>query len=287
MNFGILTLATPHDYLKAIGLALSLKVSNPDVPLAVACHPRVRPLLAPYFDIVIDERPDIRGFAHKVYLDLYTPFERTLFFDSDVLVFKPVASFVQAWGYVPYVACGVYVTGGSSPFGFDREALLQQMGWERMVNIGGAGHAFFCKPTCESVFRRAREITANYNEIAINARYADEDVMNIVMTEFNLPPANRYPFTSRHLSAKKGTLEMDASLGKCCFELVENGLHLEPCMMHFAANEAPLTYTIQLLKLYSKFGLSTRDLYMLGALDLWEFYIKDPLRNKLRRLGLK
>ena len=77
MSFGILTLATPSDYLKAIGLALSLKVSNPGVPLAVACHPRIKPLLAPHFDFVIDEQPDIRGFAHKVYLDYYTPFEKT------------------------------------------------------------------------------------------------------------------------------------------------------------------------------------------------------------------
>jgi len=287
MNFGILTLATPNDYLKAIGLSLSLKVSNPGVPLAVACHSSIKPLLAPYFNYIIDEQPDIRGFAHKVYLDYYTPFDRTLFLDSDVLVFKPVASYIQAWGNVPYVACGNYVTGGSSSFGFDRSILLQRMGWEKLVCIDGAGHAFFCKPACEAVFIRAREITANYKEIAGNARYADEDVMSIVMTEFSLSPANGYPFTSRHLSAKRGTLEMDASLGKCCFELVESGLPLEPCMMHFAANEAPLAYTFQLLKLFSKFGLPTRDLYKLGAMDFWQRHIKLPLHYKLKDLGLR
>src|SRR5512139_505628 len=141
MSFGILTLATPNDYLKAIGLALSLKVSNPGVSLAVACHPVLRPLLAPHFDFVIDERPDIRGFAHKVYLDQYTPFDKTLFFDSDVLVFKPVAPFIHEWGDdAPYVATGRYVTGGSNAFGFDRDALLQRMGWKRLVCIDGAGH---------------------------------------------------------------------------------------------------------------------------------------------------
>lgn len=287
MSFGILTLATQDDYLKAIGLALSLKVSNPGVPLAVACHPRIRSLLTPHFDFVIDEQPDIRGFAHKVYLDHYTPFEKTLFLDSDILVFKPLAPFIQSWGDVPYIATGHYVTGGVSSFGFDRDALLKQRGWDKLVCIDGAGHAYFCKPACKAVFDRAREITSNYKEISVNARYADEDVINIVMTEFNLVPPSRYPFFSRHISAKKGTLNMDASLGKCCFELAETGLPYEPCMMHFAANEAPLSYTFQLLKLFSKFGLPIKDLYKMGAIDYWERHIKLPLHLWLRKRGLR
>ena len=88
--FGILTLATPNDYLKAIGLALSVRVSNPGVPVAVACSAKVRPFVAPYFDHVIAEQAGLRGFVHKVYLDRYSPFTETMFFDSDVLVFKPV-----------------------------------------------------------------------------------------------------------------------------------------------------------------------------------------------------
>jgi hypothetical protein len=283
-EFGILTLATPNDYLKAIGLALSLKVSNPGVPLAVACHPNLKSILAPHFDFVIDEQPDIRGFAHKVYLDCYTPFDKTLFLDSDVLVFKPVESYVKAWGNVPYVACGKYVTGGTSSFGFDRDALLQRMGREQLVCIDGAGHAFFCKPQCEAVFVRAREITSDYKAIAGNARYADEDVLNIVMTEFNLAPAKSYPFFSRFLSAKKGTMEMDVSVGRCGFELADLGQHMEPCMMHFAANEAPLTYTFQLSKLFSKFGLSRKGLFKMGAKDAWKWHIKSPLHNWLQRV---
>ena len=88
MPFGILTLATPDDYRKAIGLALSLRVSNPGVPTAVACSPKLSTRLAPYFDRVIDEDPTLRGFVHKVHLDRYSPFDDTFFFDSDVLVFR-------------------------------------------------------------------------------------------------------------------------------------------------------------------------------------------------------
>ena len=287
MSFGILTLATRNDYLKAIGLALSLKVSNPGVPLAVACQPHLKPLLAPYFDFVVDERSDIRGFAHKVYLDYYAPFDRTLFLDSDILVFKPVAPYIESWGDVPYVATGHYVNGGYSSFGFDRTALLQRMGWKHMVCIDGAGHAFFCKPACKAVFDRAREITANYKEIGGNAQYADEDVINIVMTEFNLAPPSRFPFFSRHLSARRGTWDMDASIGKCRGDRVETGESYEPCIIHFAANEAPLTYTIQLFKLFSKFGLPTKDLFKFGTELCWKWYVKSPVHNMLVKLGMR
>ena len=291
MNFGILTLATQDDYLKAIGLALSLKVSNPGVPLAVACNPpHLKPLLAPHFDFVIDQLPDVKGFAQKVYLDHYTPFDRTLFLDSDIFVFKPVAPFIQAWGDVPYVATGRYVTGGYSPFRFDRDALLKQRGWKQLVCIDGAGHAYFCKPECQAVFDRAREITANYKEIAGDIKYADEDVMNIVMTEFNVAPPSRHLFFSRYLSAKKGTLDMDASLGKCYFVQAGStlkGQPYEPCIMHFADSEAPLAYTIQLYKLFSKFGLPTKVLFKFGAKLFWKRHIKPPIFRGMKKLGIR
>ena len=65
-RYGVLTLATPNDYLKAIGLALSMRVSNPDVPTAIACSPKIRHLVAPYFDHVIDEKPQLHHIAFEV-----------------------------------------------------------------------------------------------------------------------------------------------------------------------------------------------------------------------------
>jgi len=78
-SFGFLTLATRADYLKAIGLSLSLEVSNPGVPRAVACSEDLFPLLEHYFDFLVPEVKGLKGFAHKVYLDVYTPFSKTMF----------------------------------------------------------------------------------------------------------------------------------------------------------------------------------------------------------------
>src|SRR6266568_541264 len=110
MTFGILTLATRSDYQQAIGLALSARVSNPGVPLAVACSPEVGPLLSPYFDKVVFEDPAVRGFAHKLNLDRYSPFEKTFFFDSDVLLFRPLHEVLNQWAGKSYTACGDYIS---------------------------------------------------------------------------------------------------------------------------------------------------------------------------------
>lgn len=272
--FGILTLATPNDYLKAIGLALSVRVSNPGVPIAVACSAKVRPLVAPYFDYVIEEQAGLKGFVHKVYLDRYSPFVETMFFDSDVLVFKPVRPYAESWGVGPYYACGHLMTNGVSTFGLDRAAVLKKIGKERLVVIDGAGHAFFRKPSCEAVFDLAREVTRQHKHYAGNIAYADEDVIDIVMTMLDLPPAPFGDFFARYLSAVPGTMEMDVTRQLCRFIAVVDGKPFEPCMVHFAANEASTAYTRQLFRLFKKFGVPTRGLLSVCAEDFYEREIK-------------
>lgn len=275
--FGILTLATPNDYLKAIGLALSVRVSNPGVPVAVACSAKVHALVAPYFDHVVEEQAGLRGFVHKVYLDRYSPFDETMFFDSDVLVFKPVRPYIDSWGPEPYRACGQFLADGQSTFGLDRAQVLRKIGKERLVVIDGAGHAFFRRPGCQEVFDLAREVTRQHKHYAGDIPYADEDVMDIVMTMLDLPPAPFTDFFSRYLSAVPGTMDMDATRARCTFIAVNGGKRCDPCMVHFAANESPVAYTRQLFILFRKFGVPTRGLFSLCASDLYQNQIKLPL----------
>ncbi len=289
-EFGILTCAAPNDYLKAIGLALSVRVSNPGVPIAIACSPKLRPLLAPHFDVVVDEATGIRGFEHKVHLDRYTPFKTTMFFDSDVLIFKPVRPFAEAWGNYAFRACGHYRSDGFSSFGMDRAAALRRLGKDQLVVIDGAGHSLFRLPESGPVWDRAREITAHHNEYFGKIQYADEDVLNYVMTEFDLPPAPIGEFFSRYLSAVPGTLKMNAAEGLCTFTRVDNGQPQSPCMMHFAANEAPFPYHRQLRLLYRKFGVDPSGLWRSAWDDYYATKIHAPLHrikfNTMKRLGL-
>jgi hypothetical protein len=284
MSFGILTLATQEDYKKAIGLALSVRVSNPGVPVAVACSPRVRELVSPFFDYVVEEDPSLRGFMHKLHLDRYSPFEETFFFDSDVFVFRSLGEIIEQWRPQPYTACGDYITSGISPFGLDRAKILRLIGYEKLVHIDGAGHAYFRKPQCHAVFDLAREVARDYHAYAGNIQFADEDVMDIVMTKLNLKPMSREGFWSRYLTAKPSSVKMDVSQGICTFLSADNGQREHPFMMHFAANEAPFVYTKQLSLLHQKFGLSTTGLINSAVKDYFVREIYWPLRWKAKSL---
>jgi hypothetical protein len=283
-SFGVLTLATPNDYLKAIGLALSVRASNPGVPVAVACPPRARPLLEPYFDHVIDERPGLRGFVHKVHLDHYSPFEETMFFDSDVLVFKPLQPYLDVWRKHPYTATGRYMATGKSAFGMDRQDMLRQLGKKELVVIDGAGHAYFRKPDCGVIFDEARSVTARHKEIMGPIPYADEDVMDYVMTKFDIPPMPKPDFFSRHISGRPGTVKMDATRAYCEFVFQDTGEPMRPCMMHFAANEAAFVYHWQLHKLFRKFGVKESGLLSSALHDFYELSIRLRLYTLKKRL---
>jgi hypothetical protein len=285
-TFGFLTLATPSDYYKAIGLALSLRVSNPGIPIAVACSERTRPLLEKYFDQVVIEIPNMRGFIHKVYLDKYSPFDRTMFFDSDVLVFKDVRPYARRWSGHGYTACGKYLKTGISTFGMDRARVLAKLGKPDLVVIDGAGHALFEKPACFEVFDFARHVSDHHAEYVGAKSYADEDVMDVVMTSMDKPPMPFEDFFSRYLSARKGTIRMDASQGRCDFLLADTGEPFSPCMMHFAANEAPLAYHFQLRRLFRKFDVDIPGFWRKAADDLYESEVKLPL-NRLKRWLLR
>jgi hypothetical protein len=283
-QFGILTLATPNDYLKAIGLALSVRVSNPGVPIAVACSAKVGALLKPYFDVVIEEKPGLRGFVHKVYLDQYSPFEETMFFDSDVFVFKPVMSYAEGWRKYPYTAAGKMQDWGKSTFGMDRVEMMRQLGKKEFVVIDGAGHAYFRKPDCFEIFDAARDVTARHAEIMGPIPYADEDVMDYVMTKYDIPPMPMPPFFSRYCSGVPGTVKVEPGQGTCEFVFQDTGEVMHPCMMHFAANEAPAIYHWKLYKLFKQFGVKAPGLWSSAVKDWQDLYIRLPIHKLKKRL---
>lgn len=286
MGFGILTLATPKDATKAIGLALSLRVSNPGVPIAVTCSKELAPLFQEIFDHVIHEDARLRGFRHKLELDRYSPFEETFFFDADVLVFRSLLEILPEWRVHPYAACGEWIAEGVSPFGLDRKQVLQKIQRSALVHIDGAGHAYFRKPECAPTFELARAVADDYERFAGRIKLADEDVMDIALSILNAKPMPRHGFWSRYCTARRGTIRMDASVGVCEFADSETGEHVRPHMMHFAASEAPVAYYLQLRKLFRKFGVDLSSLRSVFSTDVHSRYVRLPinrLANKVRR----
>jgi hypothetical protein len=77
---------------------------------------------------------------------------------------------------------------------------------------------------------------------------------------------------------------MDAAIGQC--EMVERstGNVLQPHMMHFMANQAPLPYARQLRKLFKKFGADTSGIYRIALEDFWELEVKWRTKQAIKKV---
>lgn len=274
-EMGILTLATSRDYAMAIALAQSLKLRSPNMPVAVACPPAIRKKLEPHFDSVINKLADVKeSFVQKLYLDKYSPYERTLFLDADMLVFKDPMPIFEKWKGSPYAARGWYVSSGISSFGADREKILKMIGRDKLVCIDGAGHAYFEKPGCFEVFEKAREIAKNYRRYSNPCSFADEDVMNIALTLLSIEPKPNKGFLGSPRFAVPGTFRMDALEGTCSYidKLdKETGAITMPMVVHFMRRATPILYARELERLRRYFELRPRI-----------FWWWPPLLSKIR-----
>ena len=246
-NIGILTSATDRDYKKAIGLSLSLKNSGNFYNTAVVCNKRIASKLSKYFNEIIIERSDIRGFTHKLYLDQYSPYDRTLFLDADILAFKKLNYIFDKLSGIPYAARGFFVNGGKSSFGFDRDEVLKDINKTRLVCIDGAGHAYFEKPQCHKVFDTAREIMINYAKYT-SGHLADEDIMGVAMTIHNLNPFENDQVVGSPWHAVKKSLHMDINSNTIRYVDKISG-ETSPCIIHFMDKATPFLYAVQLVKL--------------------------------------
>lgn len=283
MEIGFLTLATRSDYLKAIGLSLSLKKSNPGIPSAVACAKDIQPILSRYFDYVIEEDAQLIGFEHKVNLDVYSPFDHTLFIDADVLVFRDLRSIFDQWGHLSYTARGGYAEGGYSSFGLGREYILDKLNKKSLVVIGGAGHGLFRKPECAQVFNYAREITKSYEQYSNGAKYSDEDAMGITMTRFGLQPISMPDLVGIPRHAISGSLSMDVLHGHCEYRNYD-GLLVRPYMMHFIRNSAPFVYYAQLSKLFGHFNIQESGLLRQSLYDWLKVNVEWAAKSRLKKI---
>lgn len=285
-RFGFLTLAKKSDYQKAIGLALSLKMASPGIPISIVCNETVAALAGDYFDAVIKERNDITGFKHKIFLDQYSPYQKTLFLDADILVFKDVLPVIKLWNGCAYTARGRYCRSGISSFGLDVKTVLSKTGATRFVDISGAGHAYFEKPQCFQFFDLARNISNNYSEYVSSGRFADEDAAGIAMTLLNLPPQEIFGFLGMPWHARKGTLEMDIRVQTCRYVDEVHG-NVEPYLMHFPRKGFPFLYARELSRLFKVNDVRIQGIWRRALLqklitDLWWPMIKIV---KLKKLG--
>lgn len=196
MKRGLLTIAYgPANYLRmAKGLARSLRFHNPAVNLALVTDSK-DPELRVLFDslIPLDESFGA-GVSQKLHVDQYTPYDQTLFVDSDCLAF---ANSELLWEmYQESNGVGVkgwtYLGAGDSHYAVeDMGKLLALCGVERLGAFNSGLFYFDRSPAAQKVFETARELSRRPQELGLkafkNSPCADEPVFALAL-ELNAIP---------------------------------------------------------------------------------------------------
>lgn len=281
MSVGILVLCNSSDWHKAFAMICSLRLYNKKIPVAIVSTSENLERLAPVSDYLIEENLNLKGFAHKIELDRYSPFEKTLFVDADMLWFDDPDKLIEKFQGAVFGVRGIYVTGGKSAFGFDRDKLARQLSVDKVVKIDGAGHYYFEKPGCHKVFDRARAILADYDNIAPEViKVADEDVIAMTMTELNISPLRDKNVVGFLPAAKKGTLKIDVIKGWCRYVDLD-GDELEPILMHFPRDLSPWLYHKMMKRVVAHMGY---DLHLPWKTMAFKDWFKVEVKCKIIKL---
>jgi len=279
---GVITLAIPKDYKKAIALALTLKEHTPKLPISIVCPEVLKSKVEPFFDQVIIERSDLKGFEHKLYLDEYSPYEKTFFFDADILIIKDIMPIINKWAGNPYAVRGHLATEGLSSFGLDRKFALGIIRKEGFVVIDGAGHAYFEKPDCKVVFDKAREILGQY-DIYQTKSFADEDAVAIAMTMLGIKPMENNGFLGSPWCSINNSFVINTDNSICIYDDLIHGV-VEPYIVHFPTFAYPLIYARELRRTYKRNNIKVGGIWFQAIKEIFIFNIFWPALSFRRKL---
>jgi len=282
LECGVITLAIPKDYKKAIALALTLKEHSPNLPISIVCPESLQAKVAPYFDQVIIERADLKGFEHKLYLDEYSPYQKTFFFDADILIIKDINPIIKKWAGSAYAVRGKRATEGVSSFGLNRKYVLDLINKKQFSVIDGAGHAYFERPDCKVIFDKARQVLADYEKYKAT-RFADEDAMGIAMTLLDIEPKKDSDFLGSPCCAINKSFKINTNKASCSYSDLLLG-EVNPYFVHFPSFVYPFTYGREMKRTFKRNNIAVSGIWVQAFKELIILNIIWPLGGYYRKV---
>ncbi len=221
---------------QAVSLAQSVKRHVPHLPICLVTD-RSEPV-APFDSQVPMDSFAEAGTVLKTRIYEYSPFEETLFIDSDCLVtrdFSAQLEAIRAWDFSPVV--NTYLSAGDSDLWLeDVGAALQKVGGECFPKFNGGVYFFRKSDVAAQVFAQAEAIRHRQDELGIldfdAAGPGEETLIGLALAKMGLTQLYddcgqlmRTPLNAT------GSVYLDILKGECSFE--KNGKRVNPAIVHF------------------------------------------------------
>ncbi len=225
-------------YLRqARDLALSLRLHGPAVPITLVTqwpHAASDRL----FDVVLRIRGSPRRDCRpKLDLDLYTPFQRTMYIDSDGLAVRDPTFLFNRFADRDFAVLGRNISSGHW-YG-DVAAMCQRAASKTIPRFSGGFMYFADTQLAREIFRHAREMADNYSELGydrFNGGVADEPLLSIALAQRGINAEPSMSDAAASLLDTNGTPSMDVLSGEAAFS--KGGRTMAPAIVHFAGDHS-------------------------------------------------
>jgi hypothetical protein len=240
---GIITLAYgPSRFVEqARSLAHSLQLHAPHLRRTLITDSN-DPTIVKLFTDVIAYRPEYgSGVRQKIFLDQYSPYEETLFIDSDCLVLGNLDSFWTAFAGQTFGVPGYrFLERGSVDPYLDVDHVLDVLHVTRLPKFNGGTYYFTCSPQTRDFFDTARKTLDDWRSLGLREFRRngppDEAIYSIAMAIHGIAPIWMGPGGMWTPVGYKGPLHLDAMRGTSSFQ--KEDMMLSPEVIHFPGEYA-------------------------------------------------
>jgi hypothetical protein len=247
---GLLTIAygRPKYIRMAKALSLSYRRHKPNRPFAIVTDEANAQTLRTYFDAVIAVKPEYgSGVVQKLSADLYSPYAKTLFVDSDCLFYKHPDELWNLYAHAPFSVRGWrYLTGDTdyekrTPYEWVRDTsqFLKLNQISRLAHFNGGVFYFDHSDAAEKVFSISRSVYERRAELGFvpfkGAPINDEPAMAVAMEKCGIKmdpwDSIRGMETAVHM---RRALAVNVLTGESRF--FKDNLMRDPALIHFNVN---------------------------------------------------
>jgi hypothetical protein len=290
LSQGLITIAYgPEKYIRmARALALSYRRQNPLRPFAVVTDDGNAKGLGHYFDVVIPLNSTYGvGVVQKLSLDRYSPFDETLFVDSDCIFYKSPERIWNLYASNDFRIRGWrYLTGRTEyekerPYEFveNMPDFLRQNNISRFPHFNGGVFFFRKSKIASQIFNTARSVYERRTTLGLipfkNAPIADEPAFAVAMViaGVDMDPWNNHEGMETAIDMED-IHSLNVLRGKARFR--KNGADCDPVLIHFNVDaQNGRTYNREVARLEFE-NSRFRFLYveMAVAIRFWASLIK-------------